>query len=247
LSIEPKIGIKALNIEPVVCTDTVNVVDDQPELLFGPEVDGKTDTGSAPPFYISLNIHENTLHNAMLDSNASHNLMPKAVMENLGLDVTRTYKDLYSFDSRKVKCIGIIKDLCITLAQIPAKSKVMDIVVAEILPKYGMLLSRSWGAKLKGTLQLDLSYATILVFGQQRILYRETIMKYMVNSQENPHNYPLYYFHSDLDSFMLYNDGDLDNQIAQLEDVAPDLQKDQGITEESKFVTTKSDVTLKYL
>jgi hypothetical protein len=56
-------------------------------------------------------------------------------MEKLGLDITRPYKDLYSFDSSKVKCIGLIKDLCITLAQIPAKSMVMDIVVADIPPE----------------------------------------------------------------------------------------------------------------
>jgi hypothetical protein len=67
------------------------------------------------------------------------------------------YKDFHSFDSSKVKCIGIIKDLCITLAQIPIESMVMDIVVTDIPPKYGMLLSMSWGAKLKGTLQLDMS------------------------------------------------------------------------------------------
>jgi hypothetical protein len=158
--------IKALNIEPGVGTYTVNITDDQPELLFGPEVDGKADGGYVPPFYISLNIHDKTLHNAMLDSGASHNLMPKAVMEKLGLDITRPYKDLYSFDSSKVKCIGLIKDLCITLAQIPAKSMVMDILIADIPPKYGILLSRSWGAKLQGTLQLDMSYATIPLFGR---------------------------------------------------------------------------------
>jgi hypothetical protein len=144
--------IKALNIEPRVGTNTVNVVDDQPELLFGLEVDGQTDNGFVPPFYISLNNNDKTLHNAMLDSGASHNLMPKVVMEKLGLDITKPYKDLYSFDSSKVKCIGLIKDLCIILAQILAKSMVMDIVVANIPLKYGMLLSRSWGAKLKGTL-----------------------------------------------------------------------------------------------
>jgi hypothetical protein len=182
LSIEPEIGTKALNVGSVHHSDTVNLVDDQPELLFGPEVDGQTDNGVVAPFYISLNIHDLILHNAMLDSGASHNLMPKVVMEKLGLEVTRPYKDLHSFDSNKVKCIGLIKDLCITLAQIPAKSMVMDIVVADIPPKYGMLLSRSWGAKLRGTLQLDMSYATIPVFGQQRRLYRETLMKYMVNS-----------------------------------------------------------------
>jgi hypothetical protein len=37
----------------------------------------------------------------MLYSRASHNLMPTVVMENLGLDITRPYKDLFSFDSSK--------------------------------------------------------------------------------------------------------------------------------------------------
>ena len=148
LSIEPKIGTKELNIELVVHTDTVNVADDQPEVLFGPKVEGKIDNGYVLSFYISLNIHEKTLHNSMLDSGASHNLMPKVVMEKLGLDIANPYKDLYSFDSSKVKCIGLIKDLCIILAQILAKIMVMDIVVADIPPKYGMLLSLSWGAKL---------------------------------------------------------------------------------------------------
>jgi hypothetical protein len=142
----------------------------------------------------------------MLDSGASHNLMPKAVMEKLGLEVTKPYKDLHSFDSSKVRCIGLIKDLCITLVQIPEKIMVRDVVVADITPKYGMLLSRSWGVKLKGTLQLDMSYATIPVLGQQRRLYRETLMKYMVSSQAKPHNYPLYSTHSHIDSFILYND-----------------------------------------
>ena len=48
--------------------DAVNLNDDQPELLFGPEVDGKHQQWGVPPFYISLNIHDKILHNAMLDS-----------------------------------------------------------------------------------------------------------------------------------------------------------------------------------
>jgi hypothetical protein len=191
LSIEPDIGTKALTIGSTNHLDTINLTDNQPELLFGPEVDGQIDTGVVAPFYISLNIHDLILHNGMLDSDASHNMMPKAVMEKLGLAVTRTYKDLHSFDSSKVRCISLIKDLCITLVQILVKSMVMDVLVADIAPKDGMLLSRSWGAKLKGTLQLDMSYATIPVFRQQIRLYRETLMKYMVNNQENPHNYLL--------------------------------------------------------
>ena len=59
----------------------------------------------------------------MLDSGASHNLMPKGIMDNLGLDITRPYKDMYSFDSIKVKCIGFIKYLVVSLHQIPEKKK----------------------------------------------------------------------------------------------------------------------------
>jgi hypothetical protein len=217
--------------EGVVTSDTINLTDDQPELLFEPKVDGQTENGAIAPFYISLNIHDPILHNAMLDLGASHNLMPKAVIEKLGLEVTRPYKELHSFDSSKVRCIGLIKDLCITLVQIPTKSMVMDVVVANIPPKYGMLLSWSLGAKLKGTLQLDMSYATVPVFGQQRRLYRETLMKYMVSSQEKPHNYPLYSTHYDLDSFILYNDGDTVEKITQMEEDTSSLDEGQEITE----------------
>jgi len=163
--------------------DSVNVLDDTPELLFGSEVNGKSKYGSVLPFCISLHIHNKILHNVMFDSSASHNLMPKDAMEKLNLDITKPYKDLFSFDSSQVKCLGLIKDLCVSLVQYPNKTILMDVVVADIPKKYGMLLSRSWGAKLQGSLQLDLSYATISVFGQPRRLYRETLMKYVVSSE----------------------------------------------------------------
>jgi len=166
--------------------DDVNVLDDTLELLFGPEVDGKTINTGVLPFYVSLHIHDKILHNAMFDSRASHNLMPKYVMERLNLDITRPYKDLFSFDSSQVKCLGLIKDLCVSLVQYPNKTILMDVMVADIPPKYGMPLSRSWGARLQGSLQLDMSYATISVSRQPKRLYRETLMKYVVSSEEKP-------------------------------------------------------------
>ena len=81
----------------------------------------------------------------------------------------------------------------------------MDIVVADIPPKHGMLLSRSWGAKLQGSLQLDMYYATISLFGQPKRLYRETLMKYVVSSKEKPQNFPIYSVHLYMDYFILYN------------------------------------------
>ena len=71
---------------------------------------------TSPPFYLSLNIHDKILHNFLLDTEASHNLMPKEVMDELGLDITKSYHDLFSFDSRKVKCLRLIKHLEISLS-----------------------------------------------------------------------------------------------------------------------------------
>ena len=71
--------------------------------MFGPWAQTSDKSEDVPPFYISLRIHDMFLHNAMFDLGSSHNLMPKIIIDNLGLDITRPYKDLYSFDSREVK------------------------------------------------------------------------------------------------------------------------------------------------
>ena len=112
--------------------------------------------------------------------------MPKKVMDELGLEITNKYHEIYTFDSKKFKCLGVIKDLVVSLTQLPMKSLVIDIMVADIPSRFGMLLSRSWSKKLGGTLQMDMSYATIPVFGGEfRRLYMETQMAYIISDQHN--------------------------------------------------------------
>jgi hypothetical protein len=127
-------------------------------------------------------------------------------MDELGIDITRSYKDLFSFDSRKVKCLGLIKDLIVSLSQIPSKNMIMDVVVVDIPPKFGMLLSRSWATNLKGTLQMDMPYDTIPMFDQERRLYREVLLKYMVSSKTQPNNHPIYSVDTEVGSSIFYND-----------------------------------------
>ena len=95
--------------------ETLELTNDAPTIVLGPRIED-TDGEDVPPFYVSLNVHDMILHNAMLDSGASHNLIPGMVVEILGLEITRPYKYLFSFDSKKVKCLGIIKYLVVTLA-----------------------------------------------------------------------------------------------------------------------------------
>jgi ribonuclease HI len=192
--------------------DILNIYDDKPTITLGPMVEDRDD--SCPPFYISLNIHEKTLHNCLLDSGASHNLMPKAVMDELGLEITKPYHDLFSFDSRKVQCLGMIKDLAVTLTQASMKTMVMDIVVADVPPKFGCLLSRSWMKRLGGTLQMDLSYATIPVFGGvNRRLYRESQLAYVISDDKNPSNHPIYAVDTDMGSCILQFDDSLSDTL----------------------------------
>ena len=185
-------------------SDTVNLQDDSPTILFGPRME-PNDDDEVPPFYVTLKIYDQNLHNSMFNTGASHNLMPKEIMDALGLDITRQYKDLYSFDSRRVKCLGLIKDLVISLHQIPEKSIVMDIVVADVPAKFGMLLSRSWSSKLKGTMQMDFNYATIPIFNQQRRLWRENRLKYMISNKECPENHPIYVVDTEMGYVIFFN------------------------------------------
>jgi hypothetical protein len=84
------------------------------------------------------------------------------------------------------------------------KSVVMDIVVADVPPKFRMLMSRSWIKRLGGTLQMGLSYTTIPVFGvEQRRLYREAQLTYIISDEENPTNHPIFSFDTDLGSNIL--------------------------------------------
>ena len=125
-------------------------------------------------------------------------------MEELGLEITKAYHDLYSFDSRRLQCLGVIKDLVVTLFQLPMKSVVMDIIVVDVPPKFEMLLSRSWIKRLGGTLQMDLTYATIPVFeGEHRRLYREAQLAYIISDEANPTNHPIFALHTDLGSNLL--------------------------------------------
>ena len=146
------------------------------------------------------------LHNTMFDSSASHNLMPKVIMDSLGQDITRPYKDLFSFDSREVKCIGLVKGLVVILHQMLEKSLVTDVVVVNVPPKLCMLLLRSWGTKLKGMFQMDMCYTMIPISGEQKRLYRENCLAYMVNIKDNPENHPIYIVDTDMGSAMFYND-----------------------------------------
>ena len=80
----------------------------------------------------------------------------------------------------------------------------MDIVVADIPPKFGLLLSCSWSKILGGTLQMDLTYATIPMFGgENKRLYKENQFTYIISNAKNSVNHSIYVVDIDFGSCIL--------------------------------------------
>jgi hypothetical protein len=91
---------------------------------------------------------------------------------------------------------------------------VMDIVVADVPPKFGMLLSREWIKRLGVTLQNDLFYAIVPVFGgEQRRLYREYQLAYIISDEKEPTNHTVYSVDTGLGSCILQIDDSLSSSL----------------------------------
>jgi hypothetical protein len=68
--------------------------------------------GKIPPFYISIENHDVALHNFLVDTGATNNIMPLSFMEELGMSCTKYHEIgeiIYTIDSRKVLAYGEIK------------------------------------------------------------------------------------------------------------------------------------------
>jgi hypothetical protein len=133
----------------------------------------------------------------MLDSGASSNVMTRKVMEQLNLRISRPYHNVCAMDSREIKVHGLIKDLQVHLAVYPDISVLMDVVVIDVPDAWGMLLSRKWAASLGGSLQMDLSYATIPTCDNTFVrLNREQEKRYHVEDPKDPMNELVYEWRS---------------------------------------------------
>lgn len=77
---------KILKVDQLL--DIVNVYDHETDILFGLAIEGSPEYIEVPSFYLIFKLHEFILHNAMLDYGTSHNLMPKPIIQKLGLDIT---------------------------------------------------------------------------------------------------------------------------------------------------------------
>lgn len=64
-----------------------------------------------PPFLLSIKIYGKNLHNCLIDSGASCNMMPLSIAQRLGVNPQPSNRIVIQLDKTEVKVIGVLKDV----------------------------------------------------------------------------------------------------------------------------------------
>jgi hypothetical protein len=113
--------------------------------------------GENPPFFMMLAMNGKNLNNCMLDTGVGANMMSLKVMRQVGLKVTRPYRNVCRFEFKAIPTHGMVENVEVCLKDYPEKIVHIDIVVVDVLDVWGMLLSRKFAAMLGDTLEMDLT------------------------------------------------------------------------------------------
>jgi hypothetical protein len=118
----------------------------------------KIQYGENPPFFMTLMMNNKYLNNCMLDTSASANMMSLKVMQQMGLKVTRPYRNVCGFESKAIPTHGVVENVEVQLKEFPEKTVHIDIIVVDVPDVLGMLLSRKFGAMIGGSLEMNLTF-----------------------------------------------------------------------------------------
>ena len=108
-----------------------------------------------PAFLLTFEIFNFSVHNYLLDSRASMNVMPLSVCKQINGQPKPTTGQVVQLDRTAVKVIGEMEDVLIGFSADERVCQYIDIVVADIPDTYGLVLSRDWSAKLEGYFASD--------------------------------------------------------------------------------------------
>ena len=103
-------------------------------------------------------IFNHNVHNCLVDSGASVNVMPILVCKKINRHPKPSTWRVVQLDRTDVKVIGEMEDVLVHLASNDKLCQVINIVVADIPDAYGLVLSRDWSAKLNGYFASDWSH-----------------------------------------------------------------------------------------
>jgi hypothetical protein len=123
-----------------------------------------------PPFLLTFEVFNRNLHNCLVDSGASSNVMPLAICNKLGIVPLKSDKHVIQLDRTQVKVMGELKDVMIRIATHPNFVQVIDIIVVDIPEAYGLLLSRDWSENLNGYFSTDWAHLWLPLKGYNNMI-----------------------------------------------------------------------------
>ena len=85
-----------------------------------------------PLFLLTFEVFNKNLHNCLVDSGASSNVMPLSICNKLNATLLKSDKHIIQLDITQVKCIGELKDVMIKMDTHPKFVHVIDIIVVDI-------------------------------------------------------------------------------------------------------------------
>jgi hypothetical protein len=112
--------------------------------------EGRKENPFVPPFLLTFKVFNRNLHNCLVDSGASSNVIPLAICNKLGDFPLISDKHVIQLDKTQVKVMGELKDVMIRIVTHPNFVQIIDVIVVDIPEAYGLLLSRDWSEMMNG-------------------------------------------------------------------------------------------------
>jgi hypothetical protein len=193
-----------------------------------------------PPFLLTFEVFNINLHNCLVDSGASSNVMSFSICKKLNAILLKSDKNVIQIEKTLEKFIGELKDVMIIMDTHPKFVQVIDIIVVDISEAYGLLLSRDWFEKLNGYFSTDWAHLWFPLKGHNNMIRidRERYLKQIVTDLE-AFNEP-----SSTDFHMLGNyscDSDFGN-FSPLSSDIPLTQNSEMIFQVNILTTTEESI-----
>jgi ribonuclease HI len=143
---------------------------------------------NVPPFLLTFEIFNTNVHNCMVDSGASSNVMPWSVCQKINAEVEPSSLKIIQLDRTDVKVIGELKNVLIRLSSNPKVHQVIDIILVDIPEVYGLFLSRDWSEQLHGYFATDWSHLWLPENGKPNKIRvnHEHYLKFTVTDLNDP-------------------------------------------------------------
>jgi hypothetical protein len=123
-----------------------------------------------PPFLLTFELFNRNLHNFLIDSRASSNVMTLSICKKLNVISLKNDKHIIKLDKTQVKVIGELKDVMIIMVTHPKKFQVIDIIVVDIPESYGLQLNQYWSKKFNGYFSTDWAHLYIPLKGHDNMI-----------------------------------------------------------------------------